>query len=238
MTETSEMNVYKKLQLARILLQNTKLSKSGHNKFAGYDYFELPDFLPAIQNICEDVGLCGVFHCDQTMAYLTIFNTESKNDLINFSAPMSSAALKGCHDVQNLGAVISYLRRYLWVNAFEIVEHDALDATTGAAEPAKKVTPVTPKTVEGASIGTKPKAVGDWVINMNAGPDTGIEDWLAALWDGATVALSMAGSDADVMAIFKKNKTLFDEAKAKDAGWFKRLMEEFTKTKDKFKEAA
>ena len=73
MSETSEMNVYKKLQLARILLQNTKLSKSGKNKFAGYDYFELPDFLPAVQTICEDVGLCGVFKCDQEMAYLTIY---------------------------------------------------------------------------------------------------------------------------------------------------------------------
>jgi hypothetical protein len=44
---------------------------------------------------------------------------------------MSTAALKGCHEVQNLGAVQTYLRRYLWVAALEIVEHDALDATTG-----------------------------------------------------------------------------------------------------------
>lgn len=239
MSETSEMNVYKKLQLARILLQNTKLSKSGHNKFAGYDYFELPDFLPAIQNICEDVGLCGVFHCDQTMAYLTIFNTESKNDLINFSAPMSSAALKGCHEVQNLGAVISYLRRYLWVNAFEIVEHDALDATTGSVEPAKKVTSVTPpKTASGAGIGTPPKTTGDWSINITMKPDANQNDWFEILWKGATTALDMAGSDADVMAIFKKNKALFDEAKNRDPEWFKTLMEKFTETKNKFKEAA
>jgi hypothetical protein len=42
---------------------------------------------------------------------------------------MSSAALKGCHEVQNLGAVQTYLRRYLWVAALEIVEHDALDSS-------------------------------------------------------------------------------------------------------------
>jgi hypothetical protein len=30
--------------------------------------------------------------------------------------------------VQNLGAVQTYLRRYLWTNAFEIVEHDAIDS--------------------------------------------------------------------------------------------------------------
>jgi hypothetical protein len=47
---------------------------------------------------------------------------------------MGSAALKGCHEVQNIGAVETYQRRYLWVSAMEIVEHDALDATTGASE--------------------------------------------------------------------------------------------------------
>jgi hypothetical protein len=40
--------------------------------------------------------------------------------------------MKGLHEVQRLGAVQSYLRRYLWVAALEIVEHDALDATTGS----------------------------------------------------------------------------------------------------------
>jgi hypothetical protein len=28
--------------------------------------------------------------------------------------------------------VQTYLRRYLWTNAFEIVEHDAIDASAGA----------------------------------------------------------------------------------------------------------
>jgi hypothetical protein len=44
---------------------------------------------------------------------------------------MGSAALKGCHEVQNIGAVETYQRRYLWVTALEIVEHDALDSSEG-----------------------------------------------------------------------------------------------------------
>jgi hypothetical protein len=40
--------------------------------------------------------------------------------------------------VQNIGAVETYQRRYLWVAALEIVEHDALDATTGKDKPAAK----------------------------------------------------------------------------------------------------
>ena len=43
------MKVYKKLIDVRNELQTMTLTKSGHNKFAGYKYFELGDFLPAIQ---------------------------------------------------------------------------------------------------------------------------------------------------------------------------------------------
>tara|TARA_R110000868_G_scaffold357179_2_gene618622 strand:- start:117 stop:464 length:348 start_codon:yes stop_codon:yes gene_type:complete len=50
---------------------------------------------------------------------------------------MSTAQLKGCHEVQNLGAVLSYIRRYLWVTALEILEHDALDSTSGQDTPSK-----------------------------------------------------------------------------------------------------
>jgi hypothetical protein len=51
---------------------------------------------------------------------------------IEITSPMSEAALKGCHAVQNLGAVQTYIRRYLWVTALEIVEHDAIDSSSGA----------------------------------------------------------------------------------------------------------
>lgn len=122
------MNVYQKLQQARIKLQGKELKKSGHNNFAGYQYFELGDFLPSIQEIFNETGLCGTISFELEFATLRVTNVEDPLDYIIFSSPMSSAALKGCHEVQNLGAVQTYLRRYLWVTAMEIVEHDAVDA--------------------------------------------------------------------------------------------------------------
>lgn len=124
------MSAHKKLQQARVQLQGKQLKKSGHNKFAGYEYFELGDFLPAIQEIFNDIGLCGTLKFEQ-QAELRICDVDKTEDYIIFSCPIAQASLKGCHEVQNLGASITYLRRYLWVNALEIVEHDALDATTG-----------------------------------------------------------------------------------------------------------
>lgn len=125
------MSVHKKLMQARIDLQNTTLSKSGHNKFAGYKYFELGDFIPAIQNIFNNLGLCGTISYTNDLATLTIVDTDD-NSKIEITSPMSEAALKGCHAVQNLGAVQTYIRRYLWVTALEIVEHDAIDSSSGA----------------------------------------------------------------------------------------------------------
>ena len=128
-------NIYSKMQKARCEFQEKPLKKSGHNQFAGYRYFELGDFLPTINSLLEKYNLCSNISFDNEMATLTIVNAENTDEKLVFTSPMSNANLKGCHDVQNLGAVQTYLRRYLWVNAFEIVESDGLDATTGKDEP-------------------------------------------------------------------------------------------------------
>jgi hypothetical protein len=130
------MSVYKKLNEARIKLQNTNLKKSGNNKFAGYSYFELGDFLPEIIDIFNKVGLCGIVSYDRELATLTIYDTDepiesglSLKNVIYITSPMADANLKGCHPIQNLGAVETYTRRYLWMTAMEIVEHDAIDSS-------------------------------------------------------------------------------------------------------------
>lgn len=132
------MTVYTKLMQARLFLQATKLNKSGENKFAGYKYFELGDFLPTVQEIFHNLGLCGVVSFTADIARLTIIDTEDGSQ-IEITSPMGSANLKGCHEVQNIGAVETYQRRYLWVTAMEIVEHDVLDATNGKDAPQKRL---------------------------------------------------------------------------------------------------
>lgn len=127
------MGVHKKLMDARIQLQAAPLKKSGHNKFAGYQYFELGDFLPTINQIFAKVGLCGVVSFDKELATLTITDTDDNSE-IKLTSPMADANLKGCHPIQNLGAVETYTRRYLWVSAMEIVEHDALDSSAPLKE--------------------------------------------------------------------------------------------------------
>jgi len=81
--------------------------------------------------IFDDVGLIGIVSFTKEQAELCIVDIDGGGEIV-ITSPFGSAALKGCHEVQNIGAVETYQRRYLWVTAMEIVEHDALDSTTGS----------------------------------------------------------------------------------------------------------
>jgi hypothetical protein len=232
------MSVYKKLQEARIDLQSRPLKKSGRNKFAGFEYFELGDFLPTIQNIFTEKGLCGTITFYTDIAVLTIVDVDKPEDKIEFKSPMSTAELKGCHAIQNLGAVQTYLRRYLWVAAMEIVEHDSLDAVTGKDD-LKKAKP----TVE------SPRIVGErtqwqedpsgWIIDAPADPlGQDVQGWLELIKNSTYLFLGMCNTTDDVLSIFKKNKTLFDTVKLTDPQFFTEMMTKFTEVKTKLEKEA
>ena len=131
--DTRTVGVHRKLSAARKKFHTLALKKTGKNTFAGYDYFELGDFLIPALDVFDEVGLCATISFDRELATMTIRDLDNPEDTILITSPMGSAALKGCHEVQNIGAVETYQRRYLWVAALEIVEHDALDKTTGKA---------------------------------------------------------------------------------------------------------
>jgi hypothetical protein len=133
------MNVYQKLNTARDLFHKVELKKSGHNKFAGYKYFELGDFVVPALDIFNQVGLVSIISFGE-IATMTIVNIDKPEETITITSPMSEANLKGCHPIQNLGAVQTYLRRYLWVAALEIIEHDAIDSS----KPVEKKVVITP----------------------------------------------------------------------------------------------
>jgi hypothetical protein len=153
------MSIFTKLNQARAKFHALKLEKTGHNKFAGYNYFELGDFLIPALTVFNEVGLCAIVSFEKEVATMTIHDVDLKSmgqvaQTITITSPMGSAALKGCHEVQNIGAVETYQRRYLWVAALEIVEHDALDATTGKG---------TQKGMENVTVHSGPSAAWEMV---------------------------------------------------------------------------
>jgi len=135
------MSAIGKLMLARTEFHKRELKKSGWNDFAKFNYLDLSDFLlPAIE-IFASLKLAALTSFTRELATMTITDLEDGSS-VQITSPFGSAALKACHEVQNIGAVETYQRRYLWVAALEIVEHDAIDASSGNEEKEKsKVKP-------------------------------------------------------------------------------------------------
>jgi len=122
------MNIYKKLQNVTVELQNSPLKKSGQNKFAGFKYFELTDFLPTVNQLFDKHGLNGLVSYDKEHAHLIITNTEKPDEQVVVKSPMVVIDMKGANEIQALGAVETYQRRYLYMAALGIVENDVVDA--------------------------------------------------------------------------------------------------------------
>ncbi len=131
------MTIFEKLNEARLRFQNAGIQKSGKNAYAGYTYYELSDILPAVNKLANELKFCCVVNFEKEIARLDFCDLE-KDEKITFTSPMSTASLKGAMEVQNTGAVITYLKRYLYQNCFEIVESDVLDSTLNPSEDAPK----------------------------------------------------------------------------------------------------
>ena len=234
------MSVHKKLMQARVNLLSVDLKKSGRNTFQNYSYFELGDFIPHIQTIFNDVGLCGVVSFNNEYAQLCITDVDD-GTVIVITSPMAEANLKGAHPIQNLGAVLSYQRRYLWMAALELVEGDAVDSAppveapkpvatqtpTPAAKPAQKPVkqrpdPIPPQHVE-------PDA---WTIIIDA-PDSP-EAWVDMMVAANNLKISLATSADQLKEMFQVNKPLYDKLKTLNPSVYADVIDNFSAAKKSF----
>jgi hypothetical protein len=168
----------------------------------------LGDFLPAVQSIFNEVGLIDAISFTEDLATMVVYDVDDGSS-VTFTSPMGTANLKGCHEVQNIGAVETYQRRYLYVTALSIVEHDALDAVTGSQ-------PVEVKPV----VKEVPK----------------VDDDLEPL---AEVLIEFGDTCEDLKELssfWKKNQAGIDRMKTQKPELFKRVQEAFAQYKAKFKE--
>jgi hypothetical protein len=227
------MSVHKKLMQARVKLQSTEMKKSGLNKFAGYSYFELSDFIPHVQTIFNDLGLCGVVTFSTEYAQLCITDVDD-GTVIVITSPMAEANLKGAHPIQNLGAVLSYQRRYLWMAALELVEGDAVDSAPPleAPKPEPKPEPVKKTPVPLKMEGRDDKS---WHLIVEKEPGDSSESWITAVVDITKMGLAETHNEADVMKLFTNNRIIFDRLKLEDVERYTALMGAFKTRKEELK---
>ena len=131
MMDYTNMSIYKKIQIVKQKLLEANLKKSGENRFAGFKYYELGDFTPQIINLCNEVGLFTKVTFDNEKATLIIINSDKPDQKEEYTSPMRNLELKGCNQIQALGGVETYSRRYLYISAFDIIENDMFDSQSG-----------------------------------------------------------------------------------------------------------
>lgn len=203
------MSVYKKLQMARFALVQANLKKSGRNAFAKYEYFELGDFIPTVHKLFGEIGLCGIFNIDNEYAELVIIDTDMEDKFIRFRTPLVMASNPKGQAIQDLGSTHTYLRRYLWVMALEIVEHDVVDATTNPAEQAK---------VNEAKTESKDEQVAELMV------------------DGMLSVGAQFKELSELTSLWKANQSKIDEMRKKHKSQYERLQSGFAEMKKQLEE--
>lgn len=123
------MTLFEKLQKVRAVMAKAPLKMTGKNRGTGFEYFELGDFLPTLNVAMNEHKITAIPTFTKDVATLTVIDCEKPEDRYSITSPMGSAELRGCHEVQNIGAVETYQRRYLYMAMFDISDRDALDAT-------------------------------------------------------------------------------------------------------------
>ena len=122
----------------RVKLQNSTLKKSGLNKFAGFDYFELSDFLPRLNELMLEEKVNDLFTIENDKATLTLIKGEERQTysipFIVFDTPINKQGQKSMQDIQYLGALNTYYKRYLYLNAFVITDGDVIDALENSSK--------------------------------------------------------------------------------------------------------
>lgn len=138
-------------------------------------------------------------------------------------------------DAQGFGSALTYARRYSLMAACGIApEDDDANAATKAprqAAPAPKAAPKpaakAPESMEGRD--------GPWQLKVTADKSVSVEDWGQIVVDATSMALENAGSQEDVMNIFKVNRNIFDQMKVDATAHYEQVMEHFKQAKAKHK---
>ena len=125
------MKLNESISKIRVELQNKGIHKSGKNSFAGFTYYELSDFLPTLNELMATHGVNDCVSITNELASITLYKDEESQvyqmPFFKFDTPLSNSGKKSMQDIQYLGALNTYYKRYLYLNAFGITDGEVID---------------------------------------------------------------------------------------------------------------
>ena len=120
--QIKEMSIYERLQNCRLFMQEEGIKKLGKNTFAKYDYYKLADLNTVMNKGLQKFRLCTHVQVTEQIAMLTIINVDKPSEEMLFTMPTVDAEMTKVTRIQNWGSTVSYLTRYLVLQAFQIGE--------------------------------------------------------------------------------------------------------------------
>lgn len=126
----TSMNVWAKLLKVRSEFYAEGAKKTGKNLHAEFKYFELEDIVPVAAPIFAKYGLLLVPTFVEGNAVAKVVNIDDPGETINFTIPLQFIAEPAkfrMNEVQGVGAVVTYYRRYLYMVVLDLVESDGID---------------------------------------------------------------------------------------------------------------
>ena len=124
----NDKTLLESLQEVRFKLYGMELKKTGYNPYGKFNYFQLEDFVPQATWLFYERGMTPVCWIEIDgngieYGYLTI---NKGVEQVMFKIPTAETGLSNA--MQGMGAKVTYVRRYLYMLALDLVENDILDA--------------------------------------------------------------------------------------------------------------
>lgn len=152
-------NIYQKINNIKQDFLKSNVKKSGKNKNAGFEYFELVDFMPTLVELMNKYKVYSFISFTEKDATITLINVEKAEEKVIITSPVVDFKsykyekdtkgnytgnviedLTNMNSIQKMGAIQTYIRRYLYLIAFDIVEPELFDNLSGEIKEEDKAT--------------------------------------------------------------------------------------------------
>ena len=192
------MNLYQKVAKIKGEMSSMKFSKTGRNSFTKFNYFQLDDFEPTLEKLCSQYGIVTYFMFALDVARMVVVDADDPTQKIEVDSPVDVSFGKTSSKMQDIGAMQTYARRYLFMSFFGITESDFLDEVAGMDTPKSEddVEHVNPD---------KSEAVKKSDANADKKKSTAYQVWRRLL--------NMNGFDSKKPLENEENKTSMDKAR-------------------------
>lgn len=150
-------------------------------------------------------------------------------------------------DPQGFGSALTYARRYSLMAACGIAPEDddanlaSSRPTVAAPKPVAKPVVQEVKAIAAPVVQEVPAVppkmdgkLGEWQLKTSTQPDTDFDSWVSVVMDTTRFLLDTTTSSADVMAIFRNNRIIYDRIQTDKKDSYEDLMSLFKQHKEKF----